>query len=587
MKLKLILLIIFCTLKVYAQTTSSTISVYNTAKCNDLIFPGMTLNNGNYELQPHPGQMQLGYVSNGNKLSRGYCEFDLQSANIPQNATITKAVLIGKLYTASSVPAIIIVHRQDNQLSCSNVNQTGWNYLAGGTPAASLPFVGVNETERFNVLSLVNLKRNGKLILSFKDTDETTHNMSFYLERLEITYEVVAGKPPAPTNLRASRVLSTSCELKWDIQLESGSSYLFFAYSDNPNAEGWSVGSRIVVRDLQPSTIYNFYVIVLNTTTNMISERSNTIQVTTLPPISITGPDMALYYGGNAASSFTLNNAPAETITWTVTGPQFSFSVSDVTTTTTPFTSPTVRVYRRGTTAADPGTLRAIVASEIVATKTIIPCPPLMFYTSSIRTNKAPDNYYQIPLTSPSGVLQDYLNFYYWKWYVHEASGWKEQLYAETSGSPPSSASIYINGSTVYYGDVYVEIKCVGTNNSTGQTHTAYAEIKCNDCEFDGYSAKSSSLVYPNPVSDVLNVDLELATSSGALESVANGVQLKQESTYDVRLYDRQGNLLRHAIAKGGNVEFNVQSLSNGVYFLHIYDGISEKPKMQQIVVEH
>ena len=32
-------------------------------------------------------------------------------------------------------------------------------------------------------------------------------------------------------------------------------------------------------------------------------------------------------------------------------------------------------------------------------------------------------------------------------------------------------------------------------------------------------------------------------------------------------------------------VSFN--SLPNGTYYLHIYDGVSEKPIMQQIVVEH
>jgi hypothetical protein len=57
--------------------------------------------------------------------------------------------------------------------------------------------------------------------------------------------------------------------------------------------------------------------------------------------------------------------------------------------------------------------------------------------------------------------------------------------------------------------------------------------------------------------------------------------------TYDVRLYDGQGNLLRNATNKGGTVQFNVSALPDGIYYLHIYDGINSTPEMQQIVVQH
>ncbi|MCL1937015.1 MAG: T9SS type A sorting domain-containing protein, partial [Candidatus Azobacteroides sp.] len=55
----------------------------------------------------------------------------------------------------------------------------------------------------------------------------------------------------------------------------------------------------------------------------------------------------------------------------------------------------------------------------------------------------------------------------------------------------------------------------------------------------------------------------------------------------DIRLYDGLGNLLRQATATGGKIEFNVANLPNGIYYLHIYDGVNEKPEMRQIVVQH
>ena len=80
---------------------------------------------------------------------------------------------------------------------------------------------------------------------------------------------------------------------------------------------------------------------------------------------------------------------------------------------------------------------------------------------------------------------------------------------------------------------------------------------------------------YPNPVSDILNVEIDPPAN------------LKAPPTYDIRLYDGQGNILRQQKAQGGTVQFNVSALPDGIYYLHIYDGVSETPEMHQIMVEH
>jgi hypothetical protein len=98
------------------------------------------------------------------------------------------------------------------------------------------------------------------------------------------------------------------------------------------------------------------------------------------------------------------------------------------------------------------------------------------------------------------------------------------------------------------------------------------------------------SMSYPNPASDILNIEIDAAAISRtkALEqTTTGGKQLKIDPAYDIRLYDYQGNLLRNAKTKGGTVQFNVANLPNGIYYLHVYDGVNEKPEMRQIVVEH
>ena len=90
----------------------------------------------------------------------------------------------------------------------------------------------------------------------------------------------------------------------------------------------------------------------------------------------------------------------------------------------------------------------------------------------------------------------------------------------------------------------------------------------------------SPIMAYPNPVSDILTVDVE------ALVSPTSGERFNSP-VFDVRLYDGQGNLLRQQKTKGGTVEFNVSGLTDGVYYLHVYDGAGNTPEMRQIVVEH
>jgi len=88
----------------------------------------------------------------------------------------------------------------------------------------------------------------------------------------------------------------------------------------------------------------------------------------------------------------------------------------------------------------------------------------------------------------------------------------------------------------------------------------------------------SPSPPYPNPTSDVLNV--EVGQSSVEKSQGAN-------FTYDIRIYDGQGNLLRQTSSKGGTIQFNLSNLPDGLYYLHIYDGVSEKPEIKQIEVAH
>ena len=92
--------------------------------------------------------------------------------------------------------------------------------------------------------------------------------------------------------------------------------------------------------------------------------------------------------------------------------------------------------------------------------------------------------------------------------------------------------------------------------------------------------------VFPNPVANILNVEIEESVIKRAkyLQPTSRTIQ---EPTFDIRLYDVLGNLLRQQSTKGNSVQFNVSNLPNGVYYLHVYDAVNPTPEMQQIVIEH
>ncbi len=91
-----------------------------------------------------------------------------------------------------------------------------------------------------------------------------------------------------------------------------------------------------------------------------------------------------------------------------------------------------------------------------------------------------------------------------------------------------------------------------------------------------GYSATK---VYPNPATDVLHVNLQ--------SSDKQTFSMIEETTYQIRLFSGQGNLVKQMSAKGGDVQLDVSNLPNGYYYLHIYTGKESEPEIHKIVVKH
>ena len=90
------------------------------------------------------------------------------------------------------------------------------------------------------------------------------------------------------------------------------------------------------------------------------------------------------------------------------------------------------------------------------------------------------------------------------------------------------------------------------------------------------------SFAYPNPVDDILTVDIDAFAAANPPAQFSGSRPI-----YDVRLYDGLGNMLRQERAGGGIIQFDVSNLPDGLYYLHIYDGVSNAPDIQKIIVQH
>ena len=89
-------------------------------------------------------------------------------------------------------------------------------------------------------------------------------------------------------------------------------------------------------------------------------------------------------------------------------------------------------------------------------------------------------------------------------------------------------------------------------------------------------SPTTSYTVYPNPVRDILYIDIPPSVSS------------KANNPLDIRLYDMQGNLALHiTTTQTGTVQIDVSHLRDGTYMLQIDDGVNTQPYSQAVVIRH
>ncbi|MDR2234018.1 MAG: trypsin-like serine protease [Tannerella sp.] len=181
-----------------------------------------------------------------------------------------------------------------------------------------------------------------------------------------------------------------------------------------------------------------------------------------------------------------------------------------------------------------------------------VPPTPLISGPSSVSTSSQPVTYY----ANIQGYTSSTITNYEWSWQSDPAN-------------PMYSYGNYIN---IYFNVAGSSRLSLRASNSCGYSPWQYLYINAGGSLYVTY--------YPNPVSDVLNIEVKTKDAVSARSIAA--------ASYDIRLYDGQGTQLRQTVTKGeSNTQFDVSGLPNGTYYLHVYDGVNAKPEMYQIIVKH
>ena len=286
-----------------------------------------------------------------------------------------------------------------------------------------------------------------------------------------------------------------------------------------------------------------------------VSKWGNLFLVKHLPEVVIyTSPHLRRYYKGiapaisgnnpvcHSGSSFKLSNPPLGTIYWSVSNP----SVFSVSSSGNPVTVTRIGVNNVYNSTVTLSARTGSTSGPVIASMFIDACEMYLGGPEFVGCNDY--FYYFTPLVS--GVAHSWSSEY-----------GNMQLFS-SSGNWATFYVPYPNG-----GYAEDNIKVTVTINGVNYNMSLGVQINCS---------KSPSNAYPNPVKDILTVEIYQSTQRQAVAP-----------NYDIRLYNSMDSLVLQTTTRSTTMQFNVSNLPNGVYHLHIYDGISPTPEVQQIVVQH
>lgn len=102
--------------------------------------------------------------------------------------------------------------------------------------------------------------------------------------------------------------------------------------------------------------------------------------------------------------------------------------------------------------------------------------------------------------------------------------------------------------------------------------------IGSSNCSNTYYSITSSAS------SNILYIKFDMNQFNESIHKTYSAKKL----SFDIRIYNSlSGNLVKQARSSGEDIQLDISNIPDGIYIVHIYDGISDTPYIQKIAVKH
>jgi len=520
MKKKSILFLLLATpILVFSQTTQT---VQTSAPYGGVTYDSFT---NVYGTQTKNGILVGKSLGGSTTCGRGYLEFDLTNVSLT-NLSSAKLILYGS--GASHSTQSLQIKQLSSQSNFSNLSSLYYDLLNTGTSVGTANFTGSSPN---TVVTIDKSKLSqATMIFSLSNANEGSHSITVNVD-LELTFTQLLP-PLAPTNLTINNTLTpTSCTLSWTA---SSGATGYKVYNNNLIFKDVSTSTNTSTSlTLIPGTAYSFTVSAVNAAGE--SPKSTALTLSAPYPTPVISGYATICSG--SSKSFSSTNWQNGVFTWTCSS-NLSLSTSSATPTTVStigIGSAWVRVMQGSTQLAEYQLWTGVPPSPVnTVSGEKYPCL-YTNYTYSINTS-----------SMPAGTT--------YSWSIFPGTDGVDWSITKF----PTSADVMF-GTAGYYSVIVTASNDCGT--CTSPFPYAVAATQC----------RGGISVYPNPVSDILYIDIDPQQS----QVQAN----RQQLTYDIRLYDQQGNLaLNHKTAQTGTVQIDVSSLRNGTYMLQIFDGVDTQP---------
>ena len=135
-------------------------------------------------------------------------------------------------------------------------------------------------------------------------------------------------------------------------------------------------------------------------------------------------------------------------------------------------------------------------------------------------------------------------------------------------------------------GNNYADITFNEPGAYTVNVYVMYSPVQFDYCTYQVQVGRGGNVspftVYPNPVNDILYIDIDQQAIMANNQGRSSGGKMP---VCEFHLYSVMGVPVIRTSSSSNSVQLNVSNIPDGMYFLHLYDGFNHNPEIKTILI--